>query len=57
MLGQGTQFAPCRQSLFYAVADSNSFTVCIAMIVVSDHNEIFWMVALVLSRLSWIVEA
>ena len=57
MLGQGTQFAPCRQSLFYAVADSNRFTVCIAMIVVSDHNEIFWMVALVSSRLSWIVEA
>ena len=57
MLGQGTQFAPCRQSLFYAVADGDGLSVCITMIVVSDHNEIFWMVALVLSRLSWIVEA
>ena len=57
MLGQGTQFAPCRQSLFYAVADGNSFTVCIAVVVVSYHNEILWMVDLVLSSLSWIVEA
>ena len=38
MLGQGAQFAPCRQSLFYTMANGNGFPICIAVVVVSDHG-------------------
>jgi len=48
---------PVGQSFFDTVTHSNCFSVFIAVVVVSYHNEIFWKVALVLSSLSWIIEA
>ena len=45
MLGQRAQFAPSRQSIFNAMANGNGFSVCIAMIVVCDHEQIFMVIS------------